>query len=294
MKRAIEISASFSGKISTGSYENENPFFSLKESIEEDQFLITDDWIKERQKQLHSICYQQFKQRADVSYAERIAKTYQNIRFYDGANGTKYPSVTSIIGWDEDFYVSAEHLAQYGARGTIIDKQIEIFLNTGEWKEPKNIPEIYPELVILKQGDLGLLVDDVDFQGFYKKYPFKVLSTQDHLLNHELKYGGRRDIKCVVESTNKGGWDKIEGMIYDVPGILDVKSGRCDGSFKIKHFKQLTAYVKCDPECQWMGLIPLNNDNKCGYSAPLIETNLEKYWTLFKRDRENFKKRYSI
>ena len=291
MKRAIEISASFSGKISTGSYENENPFFSLKESIEEDQFLITDDWIKERQKQLHSICYQQFKQRADVSYAERIAKTYQNIRFYDGANGKKYPSVTSVIGWDEDFYVSPEQLAQYGARGSVIDKQVELYLNTGEWKEPKDIPEIYPDLVILKNGSLGLVVDDVDFLTFFKEYPFKVIGLQTTHLNHEYCYGGTSDIKCVIESANKGKWEKVEGVIYDEPTILDVKSGAMD---KTKFMKQVTAYAHCSNDVKQIGIIHLNKENKCGYAKPIIETNLEKYWTLFKRDRENFKKRYGI
>ncbi len=289
MKRIIEISASFSGKISTGAYENENPYYSIKETIE-DGFL-TDDQIKTRQEELQRFCRDQFKRDAEVSYTERIAKQYQNIRFYDGKEGRKYPSVTSIIGWDEDFYCSPEELAQYGARGTIIHKQVELFLQTGEWKDPKNIPEIYPELVILQKGSLNLSLEDINFPGFFEKYPFKVITLEDTLINHELRYGGRRDIKGIIESANPGNWKKIEGVLFDVPTILDVKSGTID---KTKHFKQLTAYAKCDAEIGQMVLIPLNNKTKQGFSEPIIETNTEKYWSLFLKDRQSFKNRYGL
>lgn len=292
MTRTIEISASFTGVISTGSYENEKPFFSVKEIIEGDDIIsMPDGLISDRQKQLHDICYQQFKRQAEVAYSEKIAKTYQNIRFYDGNNGVKYPSVTSVIGWDSDFHMPPEELSQYGARGTIIHKQVEIFLRTGEWKEPKDIPEIYPDLVTLKGGNLGLQVDNVDFQAFYKDYPFKVLKLEETCLNHEFKYGGRVDIKCVIESANKGKWGAITGILYDVPTLLDIKSGEV---VKVKVMKQLTAYGKCDPEIQQIGVIPLKKDNVKGYAKPILETDMEKYWALFKKDLFNFKQRYGI
>ena len=294
MKRTIEISASFTGKISTGNYENESPYFAIKETIERDEdpgMQLADDVFKNRQKELHDICYQQFKQHAEAAYTEKIAKTYRNIRFYDGANGKKYPSVTSIIGWDADFYISPEELKQHASRGSIIDKQVEIFLKTGEWKEPKDIPEIYPDLVILKGGNLGLVVDDVNFQEFYKQYPFKVIGLQNTMINHDHCYGGRLDIKCVIESTNKGKWEKIEEVKFDVPTILDVKAGAMD---KFKFMKQQTAYAKCDAEIQQIGIIHLNKETKQGYSQPIVETNLEKYWSLFLKDRAEFKNRYGV
>lgn len=294
MKRTIEIAASFTGKISTGAYENESPFFSVKDVMEMDEAdYIADEQIKSRQQELYKICHDQFKHHAEISNAERIAKEYKNLRFYEGQNGVKYPSVTSIIGWDEDFYVSEDALAQYAARGTIIDKQVEIFLLTGEWKEPKDIPEIYPELVILKQGNLGLTFDDVDFRAFYEAYPFKVISCQGVVLNHQHRYGGRMDIKAIIESTNKGKWDKVEGVIFDVPIILDIKSGSID---KTKHLKQQTAYLHCQDnnDVAAVGLIPLNKETQQGFSKPIMESNKEKYWHLFIKDRENFKKRFGI
>ncbi len=294
MARQIEISASFTGTVSTGSYENEKPFYSVKESFDVedgDEINVIDANIVLRQKQLQDICYNQFKKQAEVSYAEKIAKQYRNMRFYDGKDGLKYPSVTSIIGWDADFHVSPDELSQYASRGTIIHKQVELFLKTGEWVEPRDIPEIYPDLVIVKQGNLGLELDNVDFPAFYEKYPFKVIETEKTVLNHDLRYGGRLDIKCIIKSSQKASWDKVAGLIYDVPTILDVKTGSID---KTKCFKQQTAYWECEPDVQQVGIIHLNKEVKQGYSKPIIETNKEKYKALFIKDRENFKQRYGI
>ena len=292
MKKTIEISASYSGKIPMGSYENENPFFSVKEILENCEWC--DEEIKLRQKQLQGICYDQFKQQAELAKMEHITKEFSNMHFYNGINGLKYPSVTSIIGWDKDFFMNDEELSQHAARGTIIDKQIEIYLNTGEWKEPKDIPEIYPELVIVKKGNLGLALDDVDFPAFYKKYPFKVLAQQVTVINDEHRYGGRSEIQCVIESENKGDWAKVDDVLFDVPTLLDVKAtSTLDKTYVMK---QCTAYVKCPElkDVKQIGAIHLTKSNKCGYAKPVLENNLDKYWTLFIRDRENFKKRYGI
>lgn len=291
MKRTIEISASYSGKIPMGNYENENPFYSVKEVLEDCDWI--DAEIKERQKQLQNVCYDQFKQQAEFAKMERITNEFKNMRFYDRGE-YKYPSVTSIIGWDKDFFMNEEELGQYAARGTIIDKQVEIYLQTGEWKEPKDIPEIYPELVMVKKGALGLALDDVDFPSFFLKYPFKVIDQQMKVFNDDHKYAGRSEIQCIIESSNMGEWEKIDGILFDVPTLLDVKA--TSSLDKTYVMKQNTAYVKC-PELKdigQIGAIHLTKNNKCGYAKPVIETNLDKYWTLFLRDRENFKKRYGI
>jgi hypothetical protein len=198
MKRTIEIQASFSGKISKGNYENESPFFSLKEVMEIDEKenkIVDDEFIRNRQHELHELCRKQFKQHEAVSNAERIANEYKNLRFYDIAEGVKYPSVTSIIGWDSDFHMSEDELAQYAARGTIGHKRAEIYLQTGEWKEPKDIPEIYPEIVIVKRGNLNLSINDMNVVGFFKDYPIKVLSLETKIINNQQKYAGRQDVK---------------------------------------------------------------------------------------------------
>jgi len=186
--------------------------------------------------------------------------------------------------------MSPDELSQYGARGTIIHKQIEIFLKTGEWKEPKNIPEIFPDWLTMANGNLALTLDGYDFRSFYKDYPFKVIDLEKTVLNHDLRYGGRLDIKCIIESTNKGKWEK-EPVLFDVATILDIKTGTID---KTKHLKQQTAYAKCEIDVKQFGIIPLNATTKQGYSKPIVESDMEKYWTLFTSDRAKFKKRYGV
>ena len=219
MRKTIKISASFTGTISTGQWENSKPFYAVEEVWETDE-IIPDLAIQERQMVLHDMCYEQFKRQSELCYQDKIAKTYENIRFYDGVNGIKYPSVTSIIGMDEEFSMSPDELSQYGARGTIIHKQIEIFLKTGEWKEPKNIPEIFPDWLTMANGNLALTLDGYDFRSFYKDYPFKVIDLEKTVLNHDLRYGGRLDIKCLIDSKNPGKWAKEE-VLFDVPTICE-------------------------------------------------------------------------
>lgn len=290
MKRTIEIVSSFTGKISVGQYENESPFFSLKETVEYENGEFTDEMMQARQKQLQDYCYQQFQKQAERAKFDRIKKEYQNIRFYE-EDGKLYPSVTSITNWDADFRVPPDELQQYSARGTIIHKQVEIFLKTGEWKTPKQIPEIYPELVTLSQGSLSLSLDGYDFSQFYKDYPFKVLAQEERVINREEVYAGRLDIRGIIESSNRGKWDKVEGLLYDVETVFDIKTGTID---KTKHMMQQTAYAHCNDSIKQMVLIPLTSENKCGYAKPVVEIDKDKYWHLFKRERDNFKKRYGV
>ncbi len=290
MKKTLEICASFSGKVSTGTYENSAPFYSVKEIIEDCNY--TDEEIRTRQSELQKICTNQFNNCAEILYQEKVAKAYQNIRFYDIPNGQKYPSVTSVIGMDDNFFMPADELAQYGARGTVIHKQIEIFLKTGEWKQPRDIPEVAFQVMTVIKGTLGLCLDDVNFVNCYKDYPFKVLEQEKTVINHEFKYAGRFDIKGVIESTNKGKWDKIDGVQFDVPTQIDFKtSATLD---KAKGLTQQAAYAKCDDTIKQIALIHLNKENVCGYAKPAVSTKLEHYWSIFLNQRDKFRTRYGV
>jgi len=292
VKRQIEICASFTGTIPTGNFENSKPFYSVKEIIDVgEDALFDDNNIIGRQEQLHKICYDQFKQQAEVSYQERIAKQYKDIRWYDGANGLKYPSVTSITSLDKDFKVPPDELVQYSARGTCIHKQVELFLKTGEWTEIKDIAEVSTEYVTVCNGSLGLALDDTDFRSFYKAYPFKVLEVEKTVINDHYRYGGRLDILCVIESENKGKWEKIDGVKYDEPTILDIKTGATLD--KVSGLTQQAAYSVVDAIKQ-IGLIHLNKDVKQGFSAPTITTNIPRYWDLFYKKLQVFNGRYGI
>lgn len=297
MRRIIEISASFTGKISTGQFENESPYFSAKETIDVDDFadglvIDIDKLIEERQSDLKSICYEQFKKHATIAYQEKIAKTYQNIRFYDAGNGEKYPSVTSIINMDENFFVTPDELAQSASRGTIIHKQVEEFLKTGVWPDYKSIPELAPHVMTVVKGSLGLLLDDVSFVNFYKDYPFKVLLQEGRVINPEHKYAGRFDILCIIEKSNPGKWDKVEGVQFDVNTLLDIKTG--SSLDKTKGFTQQSAYAKALDNVAQIGLIHLTKENQCGFAKPSLTAKIESYWNIFLNKRVQFNQRYGI
>ncbi len=294
MKRTIEISASFTGKISTGSFENESPYFSAKEVIEVDDLSNEEaaEIIEIRQSELKDICYRAFKLHAEIAYQEKVAKAYKQIRFYDGGEGLRFPSVTSIVNMDAEFFISPDELAQYGARGTVIHKQIEHFLKDGKWLEPKAIPEVAFEVMTVLKGTLGLELDNVNFPAFYKEYPFKLIDQEKTIINHEFKFGGRLDILCIIEKANPGKWEKIEGIQFDVPTILDIKTSTTLD--KTKGFTQQGAYAKCESEVKQIGLIHLNKDNVAGYAKPIISNKLEAYWAIFLKQRQLFNERYGV
>ena len=249
----IEITTSFSGTISVGEYENEKPMFALKETIDNG---LDDTGIELRQEELYKICRSLFEKSERESIVKKIEKQRKDLRFYPPEN---YPSVTSVIGWDADFYVSPEDLIQYAARGSIIHKLAEIYSTTNKWEDAKNVPECYPDLVILKKGSLGLSYNDVDLPAFLKQYPIEFSQTETTVKNHEHRYAGRQDAKGIFDS-------KVT--------LIDYKSGSVD---KTKCFKQLTAYWNCggNEDVEQAMIIHLNNKTQQGYSKPIICDNKE-------------------
>lgn len=294
MKRTIEVSSSFTGKISTGAYENSSPMFHAKEIFEVNGISSEEvnEIIEIRQSELQEICLRQFNRSAEIIFQEKIAKAYKNIRFYDAGEGLKFPSVTSVVNMDAEFFVSPDELAQYGARGTVIHKQVELFLKDGKWREPKEIPEIAFEVMTVLKGTLGLLLDDVNFPAFFKEYPFKLIAQEKTVINQEFRFGGRLDMIGIIEKSNPGKWEKIEGVQFDVPTIFDVKTAT--SLDKTKGFTQLGAYAKCEPEVKQLILIHLNKENVSGYAKPIISNKLEAYWAMFLKQRQLFAERYGV
>jgi len=279
----MKITAQFTGVISTGEFENERPLFALEE-----EFDGTDMEIQMRQEGLYSICRGLFDRVQKESIVRRIEKQIKGMRFYPPEG---YPSVTSIIGWDNDYYMTPEELMQHGARGTILHKLSEVYDKTKKWKEPKDFPELYPDIVILNKGSLKLPLDDINYPAFIDKYPIKFISHETTVKNHKHKYAGRQDAKGtpIVEKGN--AWDKLG--VKPVMTLFDKKFGAMN---ETDYMEQLSAYWNCpeNDDVQQSILIHLNKKNKQGYSEPKICTEKNKYFPLFLNDRENFKKRFNI
>jgi len=268
------ITASMSGKISDGEFGNENPFFSIQQTL---QGPMTLEETREMEQELYGLCLSLYKQREQQAYADRIRKVRKDLRFYvDPETKTQVPSVSSILNWDADFYVSPEELMQYAAQGSITHLQVAKYWETGEWIAPKEIKEAYPYLVTMKRGGLKLTTNGVDFKGFLEKYPFKALSWEKPVLNMEHRYGGTYDF--VAE-------DK-DGIVT----LCDVKRT----ADPVKNFAQMAAYAKCLPDVKQLCIIVLNDKTKQGWSKPTFTGDIDLHFQYFLQQRRAFRDSFGL
>lgn len=280
----MKIITQFTGVISTGEFENERPLFALEEEFSGD-----DIDIQKRQESLYRICRDLFDKVQKESVVKKLEKIRKDLRFYP-YNGEQYPSVTSIIGWDADYFVSDDELLQYAAQSQINHLKLNYYIKTGKWLLAKEIPEAHFYQVVLKKGSLKLSEDSGNIIGFLEKYPIEFIDSEIVVYNDELKYAGRRDAYGTpVKSVS---WDKLE--VKYVPTLFDLKRT----ADEIKNFIQLSAYAKASPEnIEQLVVIPIKegkNAPKQGFSIPLITQNIEAYYKMFIPLREEFQKRFNI
>lgn len=268
--RYKEISVGISGVIPIASYENLRPSFNATIEVQEG-----DDENEVVKKGMEMVNHH-FELMVDTAKVDLIEKQYKNIRFRE-IDGIKYPSVTSIMNWDKEWRVSEDELSQYAARGTIVHKQIEIFLKTGIWVEPKEIkePEIEEAISILMSGSLKLHWDDCSHKVLLEhiRKDIVVDDIEKVCVNKELRYSGQYDIK---------------GTYQGKRSIIDNKSGCYD-------FAQLAAYAVCEPGIEQLVVFPVGpTDNKSGYKKPDITTDIEGEFKRFVYKRDKFRKRFGI
>ena len=270
----IKISAGFSGVIATGSFQNARPSYTAEIEVEAEGAVF--DAIDDYQKKLQEICYRNFRQDEQTQTIERIQRERKDFRLYGN-----FPSVTSILNWDADFWVTAVELQQYASQGSLIHSQVAEYIETGEWKPVEKIDGTWSDLVIIKKGELQLPISGWSFPDFLKKYPVEKMVNGKGIVSEEHKFGGTPDIRvCYYEGKKT---------------LADVKRT----SQKLKDFKQIAAYIIAEEEngespYEQMMVIVLNDKTKQGFSKPIISTEINQYKQMFLKDRENFKKRYGI
>lgn len=273
-KQEIEVVASFSGKINTGNYGQESPFFSAKTLL-----TGTQEEADKLQKELYKICLKNYRLAEASVHTNVKAKTIQGVRFYDTEFGGKYPSVTSVISAvnPKDFNMPEDRLRAYGCRGELAHYLFEFFVKEGSWFEPKFIknPEVQRWLAVMEQYDIKL---EGDFKGFFEKYEHEWISSEVKVFNHLDQYAGRQDAKGIYEKKVTLG---------------DLKTGQID---KKECFKQLAAYAKCEgnEDVRQLAIYPINGKTKQGFSSIITTTEINKYYELFLKDRHEFKIKYGI
>jgi len=279
MKKTIKITGGISGVIATGSFQNLKPTFMWEETIEDCE--MTDTEIAERIKELYNKGFSMLKEAEQKAIVERIQRERQDLRLLISEKGNILPSVTSIIGYDADFFVSPEELSQYASQGNIIHAKVEHFINTKEWVLAKTLQEVWTDIVILTKGNLKLEVDVGDFPEFLKKYPVSDMKNGVRFMYDEEGYCGEPDFTGIP--------DFKEAL--KIPTMFDVKRT----PDKISNGMQLAAYAKYHKLKQGV-IIPLNDKTNQGWSKPVIydEKSLEGFFQMFKNKQKQFKQRYSI
>lgn len=287
MKRKITISGSVSGVIATGSYANLKPSFTWEEEFEVEtngmkEMDVGDEIIQERRQKLYEMSFMLLKEAESKALIERIEREREDLRFVSHPEtGKVSPSVTSIINYDADFFVSAQDLRQYASQGTIIDAKVRHFIATGAWVEAKEIKDVWTNMLILKKGSLGLSCDVGDFPAFLEEYPITCMNTEKRMFSEDGLFNGELDFVGIPEFKRA---EKI-ATVCDVKRTPD----------KVKNGLQLSAYCKMIG-CKQGIIVPLNGKTAQGYSKPVVynEKQLEGYFKMFLQKRKEFKKRYGI
>lgn len=264
-----EITVSLSGVIPVAAYENLRPGFSMTVELPEKQSAY--EAMIYCQEYLHQL----MKEEANRSKAEAIEKMYSVIRFYE-RNNKKYPSVTSILGYDKNWYgISEEQLQQYASQGTILEALCQHFLETGHWIDPHEIDSIREDIIILERGSMHFKWEDGSHKAFMKQYRDKieVEQFQMEVYNDEHNYAGTLD---------------LIGYFDGKLSVMDFKRNTYD-------MKQLAAYASCLEGIEQLVVLPIGpTDNKCGYKKPVICETIELEFKAFLKARSKFRKQFGI
>lgn len=276
MKKKVTISGSISGVISTGSFQNLRPGFTWEEEIED--CTLSDEELDLRRRTLYERGFMLLKEVETQATIERIQRERANIRFRIHPETKKpVPSVTSVINWDADFFVSAQQLVQYASQSNIVHSKVEHYISTKKWVEAKELEALWADIVIVSKGDLQLEVDTGSFPKFLEKFPIKDMK------NAEVVY--------LEDSAGLPDFWGIPEFAEKIPTTFDVKRT----PDKIKDGIQLSAYCKAKGHEQGV-IVPLNNKTAQGYNKPIIydKKALGGYYRMYEQKREAFRKRYGI
>lgn len=272
-----ELKVSKSGVIPIASYSNLRPGFEIVAEVGEDEDLekckLTLKRLSPIFEGLQNVIDEQFAREENKAIVKLIEKQYKNIRFYK-KNGKKYPSVTSIMGWDTEWKIPSYELNQYAARGTIVDRLLQLFLKENKWFNPQGLTELQNDVNTLLSGNLKLHWEDCTHIKFMEKYGELLgepKEIQKAVFNEELGYAGTPDLIAPFKK---------------LKSIIDCKTGGYD-------FSQLAAYAGCVEGIKQLVIFPLGpTNNVSGYSKPIVRLNWGddwKRWLVMRgRFRENF------
>ena len=264
-----EVTVSLAAVIPTSAYENLKPGFSMTVGITEGQSAY--ETMIYCQEYLHQL----MENEANRSKAEAVEKMYSIIRFYERDN-KKYPSVTSILGFDKNWYgITEEELQQYASQGNILEALCQHFIETGEWADPRNISSLKEDIIILQRGSKHFTWEDGSHKAFMAKYRDLIApeAFQKKVYNDEHDYAGTLD---------------LVGTFDGKRSVMDFKRNTFD-------MRQLAAYAACLDGIEQLVVLPIGPTiNKCGYKKPVICETIEHEFKEFVKARTKFRKKFGI
>ena len=287
MKRKIKVGSSYSGVLPVASYSNLRPGFTAEMEFEQ-EFKTEEEVnlaIESAQQQLNEICYRAFESEAIKARVLKVQEDLKNFRFHD-VDGEKFPSVSTISSYDKEFFVVDEDLKVYCAQGNIIDSEIRNFVRTGTYVESKDLLECTADRFVLKSKALSngkmLALSGWNFKGFLEKYPIQELKSMETVVyskKHRIagtpdllgKYNGLKTLVSIKRTKSE-----IDNFIQEAGYSL------CDGLEDVEQF--MVVEMKAEED----------GGNKCGYSKPMLTTDVARYRELFLRKRSEVLKIYGV
>lgn len=286
MKRKLKVSASFSGVLPTGEYQNSRPGFSAEEEFEFDgDNVVVDDVIATRQQELQAICFNNYQAEAEKARIAKITADLQKDVFHE-IDGEKYARVSWVASYDKSFFVGDEDLKIYAAQGSIIDAEIRNFVRTGVYKDSSELLECTADRFILKSKKLSngkyLALSGWNFQGFLAKFPISDLKSMDKLFfSKKYKIAGSPDLLGKYEGLKtlvsiKRTEDEVSNFIQEAGYSL------CEGLEDVEQF--MVVEMKAEQD----------GGNKQGWSKPSVTKDVQRYRELFIRKRNDITKIYGV
>lgn len=285
--RVSAVGIQISGVISTASYENWKPGFSMTMDAEG----LTTEQVRELMMQAKAELKHQFNLEKNNCKAEVIAERFNNIGF-TAKDGLNYVWITSVLGYDIVWKIPEFELTQYGSRGHIGHEMAHDFIRKVdllrkedpelkkiakiEWMQPDKEERLQEDVAILKNGSLQMHWDDLSVKKFLQEYASHITKPEIEVTvwNREHLYMGRVDMFCE--------WDGI-------PSIVDYKCGATSD------FRQLAAGAVCREGIEQMIICLLGKTtNVSGFMKPKISTNIKGEFKSFIRKRAQFKKEFGI
>lgn len=289
MKRKIKIESSFSGVLPVASYSNVRPGFMASMEFEqefgsEEEVSLA---IETAQQELQGICYRNFEMEAEKAKILKIKEDLKGFRFYPVPDKElEYPSVTSVANYDKEFHVTDDDLKIYASQGNIYDSEIRSFVETGVWKESSEILECTADRHILKTRSLAsgktLSLESCKFREFLEKFPISDLkSCTKPVFNHKHKYAGTPDLTGIYNGLKT--LVSIKRTKSETDNLIQESAyANCEGMEDIKQMMVVEMKVEID------------GGNKCGFSKPIVSTEIPKYFELFLRKRQEVIKIYGV